>query len=63
MTVHRIKDTIAFSCDECPETIDTNEHDFTAAWDHARALGWRAQRNVEGQFEHECPNCAEIMNP
>jgi predicted RNA-binding Zn-ribbon protein involved in translation (DUF1610 family) len=63
MTVHRIKEAIAFSCDECPETIETDERDFSDAWLRAQALGWRAHRNSEGQFEHQCPNCAEMINP
>jgi hypothetical protein len=58
MTAHTIKGTIAFSCDECPESIETNEQDFADAWNYARSLGWRAQRNARGHFEHECPSCA-----
>jgi hypothetical protein len=63
MSVHRIKEAVAFSCDECPETIETNERDFGDAWSYAQAAGWRAHRNADGEWEHQCQNCAEVTNP
>jgi hypothetical protein len=58
MTAHTVKSKIAFSCDDCPETLETDDEDFGCAWASARSLGWHARKNQQGKWEHECPDCA-----
>lgn len=47
----------AFSCDECPESIETGEEDFRAAWAIAFSSGWRAFTGPDKKVAHACPVC------
>lgn len=46
-----------FSCDECPETIETDEEDFAAAKAKIEAAGWRTFRGPDKQWAQACPVC------
>ena len=60
MTTHTIKGMVAFSCDVCSETYEpANQRDFASAWAEARAIGWRSHKAEWGNFEHQCPACAD----
>jgi len=60
MTMQRVKGFIAYSCDECPETVETGEEgDAREAWAEARGQGWVAFKDSKGNWVHHCPSCAE----
>lgn len=46
-----------FHCDECPEHIETNESDFTAALERAKRHGWRGFVGPDKKYAHACPVC------
>lgn len=46
-----------FSCDECPETIETDEEDFAAAKAKIEAAGWRTFKGPDKQWAQACPVC------
>jgi len=47
---------IVFECDECGETLETGESDFSDALSAFRDDGWRS-RLVEGSWVHLCGDC------
>lgn len=46
-----------FSCDECPESIETDESEFRNAWNKAYAAGWRSFLGPDKLTAHACPVC------
>lgn len=46
-----------FSCDECPETIDTDEADFNEAKAAIERAGWRTFKGPDKQWANACPVC------
>jgi hypothetical protein len=60
MGIHRIKGEVAFSCDECPMTIETGKPGFHQAVEYIRDQGW-ATAFWEGEYQHHCPECAKKM--
>jgi hypothetical protein len=46
-----------FSCDECPETIETGERDFIAAKENATKNGWRTFKGPDDKWANACPVC------
>jgi hypothetical protein len=44
-------------CDSCPEHIETDHVDFTAALEAAKKVGWRAYKGPDGEWAHSCPAC------
>jgi hypothetical protein len=46
-----------FSCDECPESIDTGEENFAAAKAAILAAGWRTFKGPDGEWAQACPVC------
>lgn len=47
----------AFSCDECPESIETGEEDFNEARAAMIKAGWRAFMGPDKKMAHACPVC------
>lgn len=47
----------AFSCDECPESIETGEDDFNEAKALITAAGWRTFKGPDGEWAQACPVC------
>jgi len=47
----------AFSCDECPESIETDEEDFAAAKAAIEKAGWRTFKGPGGEWAQACPVC------
>lgn len=46
-----------FSCDECPETIETGEDDFNEAKAAIARAGWRTFMGPDKQWANACPVC------
>lgn len=46
-----------FSCDECPESIETEESDFNEAKRIITAAGWRTFKGPDGLWANACPVC------
>lgn len=57
MAVHNIKGSIAFSCDGCPEAIETETSDFNEARQEFRQAGWHSAKF--GTWMDYCPDCAK----
>lgn len=49
---------IEFTCDACPEVLETDEYDFAEANAARKRAGWSAER-VEYEWVHLCPACQE----
>jgi hypothetical protein len=47
----------AFSCDECPESIDVETSDFSAGLEIAKAAGWRRYKGPDNEWADACPVC------
>jgi hypothetical protein len=59
MTTERIKGSVAFSCDNCSETIQPEcQDDFGSAWQEAFENGWRCFQAGD-EWQHHCPACCE----
>lgn len=56
MSAHRIKGEVSFSCDECPETLETEKTNFDAALRVLERAGWKLLRRNR-QWENMCPAC------
>lgn len=55
--------TIAFDCDVCGTSTDTDEFEFGKALGVAKSEGWRAV-NLNGFWKHVCSNCdSEELEP
>lgn len=57
MTLQKDGRTFIASCDECPETIDTERDDFTEARTAITKFGWRTFRGPDGKWANACPLC------
>lgn len=51
-----------FSCDECPEGVDTRKPEFREAFIEAKRLGWRSFRGPDNEWAHACPDCVSEYN-
>lgn len=49
--------TYEMSCDFCSEQVDTDEEEFMAAVNSAKAKGWKVFRQ-KGEWTHKRPDCA-----
>lgn len=58
MSSERVAGSWSFTCDSCPEFIETEQRDFTDALGEAKAAGWIAY-NVSGEWCHACPDCKD----
>lgn len=56
MSISRIYGDVVFTCDNCDDTLETHEDDFTTALAVSRSEGWRADK-VGSEWEHRCPQC------
>ncbi len=58
MTVQRTNNHTGFSCDSCSASFEDDEAgEFHEAWAAARRAGWRAHKDLRGEWEHSCPDC------
>jgi hypothetical protein len=57
MSIERIYGEIAFICDECSDTMETGEADFTEALANAKMEGWVSMK-VGGDWNHYCSGCS-----
>lgn len=56
MTLSYSKGDIVFSCDSCPEALDTGTSSFVAALNFLYRQGWKAFRSGE-MWRHRCDAC------
>lgn len=62
MTMERNDGQLVFRCDgrRCSEFIETDTNDFHDALNFAKSNGWKPIKDeASGEWEHECPECAE----
>jgi hypothetical protein len=57
MTGHRIKNNVAFSCDDCPETYESDTDVLRDAWAEAQSAGWTSYQ-YKGSWFHRCEDCS-----
>ena len=43
-------------CDFCPDTVETEEHDFQSAIDEIKRQGWKVFKRG-GEWFHKCVDC------
>lgn len=56
MSFHRIYGDISWSCDECPETLETERRNFDASLRVLEKEGWKLIRR-SGEWQNLCPEC------
>jgi hypothetical protein len=58
MTIQRDGGTIHFCCDNCGDSLDTEESDefFGEAIKYAKLKGWQFFK-ANGEWEHYCADC------
>lgn len=49
----------SYSCDECPEHIDTEETEFEECRRVLAEKGWRTFKGPDKLWAHACPSCTE----
>jgi hypothetical protein len=54
----RIGGKIVFECDQCADTLDTEESDFGDALGVMRDSGWKAVK-IGQDWSHRCDACKE----
>ena len=50
---------VAFQCDGCGTSLDTEKRDFAAARNVTAAQGWKTKLKDNGQWQHFCPKCKD----
>lgn len=58
MTLSYSKGDIVFSCDSCPEAVDTGTSSFEAARNFLYRAGWKTYKAGD-VWRHRCDNCLE----
>lgn len=48
-----------FSCDTCPDVINTGMENFKDASIESRRRGWRAYVGPDKEWAHACPLCVQ----
>jgi hypothetical protein len=61
MSAHVIHGEFSFSCDNCPETIETTKTDFREAYNFIVSRKWLASKDRSGKWHHYCEDCCEEM--
>lgn len=61
MSVERINREITFTCDSCPEELETGYEGFTDALQSLRQSNWTA-RQVRGEWVHTCAACNDPVS-
>lgn len=56
MSLDRIAGRIVFTCDACPDALETDTRNFNEAREALRDAGWRTIPNGS-EWEHFCPAC------
>lgn len=54
--IDRQHNAIVFECDGCPETLETDESEFSDAMAQLRREGWKAEK-VGDEWVHLCVTC------
>lgn len=54
--IHRNHQMFEFECDDCGETLDTSETEWTEAMRVMKNAGWVSRKNGNS-WEHFCPQC------
>jgi hypothetical protein len=49
---------IVFECDECGNALETEQADFSSAWNLAKRERWRT-RKIGNDWVHKCPGCSK----
>lgn len=62
MTIDRRREEIVVSCDSCPEILETDEEEFSAARTAMHTAGWKVSKGGS-EWEHTCPACQEKARP
>lgn len=50
------EDTWVAYCDDCQESVYTNEDHFDSALHEVKSLGWRVYKKY-GEWNHQCTKC------
>lgn len=58
MTLDYIRGDIYFSCDSCPETLETDTSNFHSARNVLFRNDWKAYKSGE-TWRHRCDTCIE----
>lgn len=58
MTLSYCKGDIIFSCDSCPDAIETGTSNFEAARNVLYRQGWKAYKSGE-TWRHRCDTCLD----
>lgn len=48
-----------FSCDTCPEVLDTEVTDSRDAFKEMKRAGWRSYKGPDDEWAHACPLCTK----
>ncbi len=61
MTLFTMPNTrsVAFECDDCGTSLDTEKRDFGSARDVLKAEGWATQPAPGGKWRHLCDDCKD----
>lgn len=61
MTFFKMPSTnaVAFQCDGCGTSLDTEKRDFAAARNVKAAQGWKSKLKDNGQWQHFCSKCKD----
>jgi hypothetical protein len=58
--MHRLKGgSIEYECDNCRDSLKTDELEFFEAREVMRREGWKALLNAGAAWEHRCKTCAK----
>lgn len=57
MSIERFGDMYEVHCDDCSETLDTEEDDFQDAIRELKRAGWKITKK-RNEWHHQCPSCA-----
>jgi len=61
MTLKKDQRTFIASCDECPESFDTEQDNFAAARVTVAEKGWRTFRGPDKEWANACPACVQAF--
>jgi len=58
MTMDLVKGRIAFHCDTCPDSLETDAQSINEAMVQLREAGWAFYKeDGQEQFKHRCRDC------
>jgi hypothetical protein len=61
VTLKKDHRTFVAHCDECPESLDTDEDNFAAARVVIAEKGWRTFKGPDKEWANACPACVAVF--